>query len=201
MALLAVCWILLVVTRLSTAAPAISFPINSQVPPVARVGQPFSFVFSESTFSSGFVITYSLANPPGWLSIDSGTRRLFGTPGEADISSGDVVGVSVTLVTADNTGAVTLDATLVVSRRSAPGINIAIDHQVPQFGKFSSPSSILTPPDTPFSFSLAQETFSNPSDQPLNYYTVTDDNTPLRHGSRSIHLRSLSLRELLRLSP
>ncbi|KAK4214738.1 hypothetical protein QBC37DRAFT_399353 [Rhypophila decipiens] len=180
MASFSVAWILLsLAVRFSTAIPSITFPLNSQVPPVARIGQPFSFVFSESTFTSPFAITYTLANPPAWLSIDSEARRLFGTPQDADVPTGDIVGVPVTLVATDETGSATLDATLVVSRESSPSVQIPIDEQIPQFGVFSSPSSILAPPDAPFSFQVYSDTFSNPSDSILNYYAVTLDHTPL----------------------
>lgn len=171
--------VLALILPFSQAAPDISFPINSQVPPVARIGQLFSFVFSPSTFSSPSTITYSLVKSPPWLSIDSSGRRLFGTPGEADVGPGQVVGVPVGLVATDGSGATTLDVTLVVSRSPGPKINVPFERQAPKFGIFTPPSSIATPPQTQFSFELAKDTFSNPSDGPLNYYAVMADNTPL----------------------
>ena len=165
--------------KLSGAAPSISFPINSQVPPVARIGQPFSFIFSPSTFSSPSPITYSLANPPPWLSVDSAARRLFGTPSEADVGPGQVVGVPVALVATDPSGSATLDATLVVSRSPGPRVHLPFERQVPHFGVFSGPSSVLTSPQTEFTFDLAADTFLDPSGSPLSYYAVMADNTPL----------------------
>ncbi|KAK0741186.1 hypothetical protein B0T18DRAFT_393850 [Schizothecium vesticola] len=171
--------VLALIVPLSQAAPGISFPINSQVPPVARIGQLFSFVFSPSTFTSPSPITYSLVKSPPWLSIDSSGRRLFGTPGEADVGPGRVVGVPVGLVATDGSGATTLDVTLVVSRSPAPKVNVPFERQAPKFGIFTPPSSIATPPQTQFSFELVKDTFSNPSEGPLNYYAVMADNTPL----------------------
>ncbi|KAK4452330.1 hypothetical protein QBC34DRAFT_456371 [Podospora aff. communis PSN243] len=164
---------------ISRAAPGISFPINSQVPPVARIGQPFSFVFSPSTFSSSSTLNYSLVDSPPWLSVDSAARRLFGTPSEADIGPGQVVGVPVRLVATDASGSATLETTLVVSRSPGPRVNLPLERQVPKFGVFSAPSSILSAPQTQFSFSLAPDTFVDPSNSPLNYYAVMADNTPL----------------------
>ncbi|KAK3686061.1 hypothetical protein B0T22DRAFT_518494 [Podospora appendiculata] len=149
----------------SAAVPAISFPINLQVPPVARTGQPNSFIFSQSTFTASSAITEA--------------RRLFGTPTEADIAPGNVVGVPVGLVATDASGSTTLDATLVISRSPAPLNKIPLDQQVPRFGIFSSPSSILLPPQTPFALDLAPDTFVDSSNNPLNYYAVMDDHTPL----------------------
>ncbi|KAK0614152.1 hypothetical protein B0T14DRAFT_392481, partial [Immersiella caudata] len=163
----------------SHAAPGLSFPINSQVPPVARIGQPFSFVFSSSTFASTSTLNYSLVDSPPWLSVDNAARRLFGTPSEADIGPGQVVGVPVRLVATDASGSTTHETTLVVSRSPGPRVNHPLERQVPKFGVFSAPSSILSAPQTQFSFSLAPDTFVDPSDSPLNYYAVMVDNTPL----------------------
>ncbi|KAK0670558.1 hypothetical protein QBC41DRAFT_73385 [Cercophora samala] len=175
---LAAC-ISILLADLVAAAPTVSFPINSQVPPVARVGQPFSFVFSPSTFTSNSPVTYTLVNAPRWLSIDSSNRRLYGTPGEGDVAPGEVVGVPVNLVATDQTGSTTHDATLVVSRNRGPKVEIPLERQIPNFGIFSSPYSILSGPDAPFSFTLDQKTFSSASNGRLGYYAVMADNTPL----------------------
>ena len=122
---------LLLFIAVSTAAPGVYFPISSQIPPIARIGEPFSFVFSKSTFTSSSDITYSLTNSPGWLSIDNGARRLYGTPKEADIGSGEVVDIPVGLVATDETGSTTLDITLIASRKSVPKLDIPLNQQIP----------------------------------------------------------------------
>lgn len=163
----------------SSAAPGVYFPISSQIPPIARIGEPFSFVFSKSTFTSTSAITYSLTNSPRWLSIDSDARKLYGTPKETDVSSGDVVNVPVGLVATDETGSTTLDITLIVSRKAGPKLDIPLNQQIPGFGFFSNPYTILSPPRNQFSFVLDPKTFSTSSDKPLAYYAVMSDNTPL----------------------
>ena len=163
----------------SAASPIISFPINSQVPPVARVGEPFAFVFSPSTFSSGSPITYSLSNPPRWLSIDSDSRLLFGTPGVDDIPPGHVAGVPLNLVATDYSGSTTLAATIVVSPSPGPKLEIPFSEQVPGFGTFSCPSAVLSTPDKAFAFQLDPNTFSKSSGAPISYYATMADNTPL----------------------
>ncbi|KAK4678995.1 polarity establishment/cellular polarization [Podospora pseudoanserina] len=172
-------WISILLADLVAAAPTVSFPINSQVPPVARIGQPFAFVFSPSTFTSSFPLTYTLANAPRWLSIDSSNRRLFGTPSEGDVGPGEVVGIPVNLVATDQTGSTTHEATLVVSRNRGPNVEIPLEQQIPNFGIFSSPYSILSGPDAPFSFALDQKTFTSVSNSRLGYCAVMADNTPL----------------------
>ncbi|KAK4169193.1 hypothetical protein QBC43DRAFT_199982 [Cladorrhinum sp. PSN259] len=172
-------WAASLLVGLSAAVPSVTFPINSQVPPVARIGEPFSFAFSPSTFSSDSAINYTLDNPPRWLSLDSNGRRLFGTPKAEDVGSGEVEGVLVNVVATDRSGSTTHTATLVVSRNKGPKLQVPLEKQVPGVGVFSGPSSILALPDQPFSFQLKQDTFTNPSSSPLGYYAVMADNTPL----------------------
>ncbi|KAL2261505.1 hypothetical protein VTK26DRAFT_4015 [Humicola hyalothermophila] len=163
----------------ATAAPHISFQINSQVPPVARIDQPSSFVFSPSTFTSSSPIRYSLANPPTWLSLDSDERRLYGIPRDDDAGPGLVTGVPVKIVATDDSGSTSLAATLVISRGAGPVVEIPLEKQIPDFGTFSGPSSILAAPGESFSFELDSNTFSKPAGSAISYYAVTTDNTPL----------------------
>lgn len=169
--------------------PTLSFPINSQVPPVARIGQLLSFTFSSSTFttsaaSSGddSTLSYTLGNnPPSWLSLDSDNRRLYGTPQDDEVDLGTVVGVVFTLVAADSTGSIASDnVTLVVSRNAAPTIQVPLTEQIQSFGNYSEPSSILCRPDADFNFTFAAGTFSDPSVSDLTYYaTSSKDDSPL----------------------
>lgn len=175
--------IILTLTRavVIEAAPTVSFPINSQVPPVARIAKPFSFTFSASTFtsSSGSALSYHLRDSPPWLSLDSDHRTLYGTPQDDDVATGEVVGVPVILVATDSTGSTSHNATLVVSRATGPTVEVAVSEQIQSFGNYSEPASILQYPDTPFKFNFAQDTFSDPETPELNYYAVTIDNSPL----------------------
>lgn len=163
------------------AAPTVSFPINSQVPPVARISQPFSYVFPSTTFtsSSGSPLLYTLQDSPSWLSIDSDHRRLYGTPLDTDIGPGTVVGVPITLVASDSTGSTPLSVTLVVSRSPGPAVQVPVSDQIQKFGTYSEPSSILLYPDREFLFAFAPDTFIDTQAQSLNYYAVTTDNSPL----------------------
>ncbi|CAK7198200.1 polarity establishment/cellular polarization [Sporothrix eucalyptigena] len=169
--------------KLVSSSPTLSFPINAQVPPVARIASTFSFVFADNTFTSSSAsasaaaITYSLVDPPSWLSIDSSERWLHGTPQDDDVPDGDVVGVNFGVMATDDTGSTTSNITLVVSRNPAPTVEIPISQQLADSGlPYSEPSSVLSYPDTYFNFSFSESTFSNSS---LNYYAVSGDNSPL----------------------
>ncbi|KAK6089066.1 polarity establishment/cellular polarization [Seiridium cupressi] len=168
--------VFLLYTKLAISAPLDYFPINSQLPPVARMSKPFSFVFSPLTFYSPYTISYSLVNPPGWLSIDSDTRRLFGTPTEQDIAPGEVVGIPISIKAEDEQGTTVVNSTLVVSRNPPPKVTVPLSDQISKFGSFSAPSSIILDPSRDFSFSFDDSTFSQPG---LNYYAASDDNSPL----------------------
>jgi axial budding pattern protein 2 len=90
-----------------------------------------------------------------------------------------VGGVSLNLVATDNTGSTTLTATLVVSASPGPRVEIPLQSQPPDFGTFSSPSTILSTPGKNFSFKLKPNTFSNPPGAVISYYAIMTDNTPL----------------------
>ncbi|KAI1416161.1 hypothetical protein F5Y13DRAFT_186411 [Hypoxylon sp. FL1857] len=164
----------------ASAAPVDYFPINSQLPPVARISEAFEFTFSPMTFFSSSVITYRLGNAPKWLSIDSSARRLYGTPSDEDVPPGEVVGVPIELVAEDETGSTTTNPTLVVSRNRPPTLAIPLSRQLPKFGTYIAPSSLHLHPSSPFSFSFDRHTFrTDRGDGGLNYYAVSGDNVPL----------------------
>ena len=165
---------------IADAIPTIAFPLNSQVPPVARISEPFSYTFSNSTFSSTLPLSYTLSKAPSWLSLDSSTRTLSGTPSPNDVGTDVVTGINIRLTASDQTGSVTLNATLVVSSNPAPVIGIPLSAQLSTFGATSLPSTILCHPSTDFKFNFEPETFTaNGSSSGLAYYSVTLVNTPL----------------------
>ncbi|KAG5952969.1 hypothetical protein E4U53_007359 [Claviceps sorghi] len=162
--------------QLAHGQPAISFPFNAQLPLAARIDEFFSYSFSPYTFRSDSKISYSLGNHPSWLAIDSEGRRLFGTPKSEDVLPGEVVGQNVDIVATDGKGSTSMKAVVVVSRQPAPQVQIPLEKQIPNFGNFSAPSSILSYPSTSFRFSFDQGTFGKPD---LNYYAVSGDSSPL----------------------
>jgi hypothetical protein len=71
---------------LVSASVSANYPINAQLPPVARVSQPFRFEFAQSTFANTDADTkYSLLNAPSWLEVDSSSLALYGTVGESTL--------------------------------------------------------------------------------------------------------------------
>ncbi|KAI1812631.1 hypothetical protein GGS20DRAFT_522645 [Poronia punctata] len=172
----------LLLAPFAAASPIPYFPINSQLPPVARVSEPFSFIFSPLTFSSDLEMRYSLAEgSPSWLSIDSASRTLSGTPDDAAVPPNErLVGIPITLVAVDDAGSSSDNVTLVVSRSPAPLVRVPLEDQIDKFGPYSAPGSILRHPSVNFSFNFNAGTFgSHAGYQLLNYYAVSGDNAPL----------------------
>ena len=153
----------------------ITFPINSQVPPVARVLEEYNFAFSASTFSSvtGSPIAYSLANAPDWLRLDSDTRTLSGTPARSDTGSPEF-----DIVATDGSGPVTLQSTLIVTSDSGIGLGEEVSTQLEAFGPTSGLGTLDLYPLQSFAFSFSPQTFIGTTQKTIFYATSADD-TPL----------------------
>lgn len=156
------------------AIPHIQFPINSQVPPVARVSQPYAFTFAESTFTSAAgPITYELSDEPQWLQLDSGTRAFSGRPGPDDVGS-----ATFRVIATDAQGHTPLSVTLVVVLNESLEACKSLSSQLAGFGVPSNPSSLLFYPLQPFAFHFSLDTFLRTSSSTI-YYAVSQDNSPL----------------------
>ena len=156
------------------AEPSIAFPINSQVPPVARVSESYHFTFSTSTFASSLSsMQYSLTNSPDWLQLDSSSRTFSGTPQTSDAGSVDFF-----LVAADPTGSTSMPVTFVVSTDPGPGLGLSVAQQLPTFGTFAAPDILLIYPSSLLLVSFGSDTFTN-TDETTVYYAICANNTPL----------------------
>ncbi|KAL1985115.1 hypothetical protein VTN96DRAFT_8244 [Rasamsonia emersonii] len=157
------------------AVPVANYPINSQLPPVARVSKPFRFSFSESTFVNGEAgLEYSLTNAPRWLHLDSGSRTLYGTPGPGDAGT-----VQFDLKASDQSGSANMGVTLVVSNEAGPEPGKSLLPQLAKSGPTSSPSTIFMYPGRPFHLSFnASDMFKNTHFTTI-YYATSSDNSPL----------------------
>lgn len=70
----------------------IGWPMDEQLPNVARINLSYLFTLASTTYksSAGGSITYSASNMPQWLSFDSATRTFLGTPSSADVATFDI---------------------------------------------------------------------------------------------------------------
>ncbi|KAL0263241.1 polarity establishment/cellular polarization [Diplodia seriata] len=167
--------LILLLAAAAAAAPTVSFPLNSQVPPVARVSQPFDFYFSSGTFTAGSgAVEYSLSGSPAWLSLDSPNRRLYGTPTEKDVGA-----PSFTIIAEDSTGSTPMQATLIVSADAAPKLNVDIADSLSKAGKLAGPQSLSLQPSQQFSIQFPTDTFTSSATADLTYYATLSDRSPL----------------------
>lgn len=164
----------LALTKAIAAAPGIGFPINSQVPPVARVSKDFQLVFAESTFiSSSKNIVYTLSGSPPWLHLDSGSRTLSG------VAPAEAVGpVFLRLVASDETGSTAMEVTLIVSADPGPGLGMPVADQLSAQGAFSAPDRFIIARSGSLSLSFSKSTFTNTNEKTV-YYAICANNTPL----------------------
>ncbi|KAE8136171.1 hypothetical protein BDV38DRAFT_272231 [Aspergillus pseudotamarii] len=151
-----------------------NYPINSQLPPVARVAQRYQFVFSKGTFGgSDSSITYSLSNAPSWLRVESKSRTLFGTPGEEDEGT-----VKFDLVASDKSESASMEVTLIVTEDDGPRPGKPLLPQLEAIAATSAPSTILIHSGDAFDISFDQDTFTNTRPSTV-YYGTSPDNAPL----------------------
>lgn len=163
----------LALPRLIRATPSINLLINAQVPPVAQVNQSYGFIFAPSTFSDTISMNYSLSNSTDWLQLDGSNRTFYGTPGPQDVGSSVVM-----LVATDDTGSISMPVTFVVSADPGPGLGAPVAAQLPAYGAFSSPDSLLLTPGAALSLYFSNSTFTNTNEN-TSYYAKSADNTPL----------------------
>ena len=161
----------------TSAIPTLAFPFNSQVPTVARVNQAYSFQISDSTFApEDTAFVYSLSSQPAWLSIDSVSRTLSGTP-----SQGDVGAATFTLTAADSDGAAHATCTLVVSAEPAPRLMGDISDQLAATANLSStqPPTVTLLPSTSFQLNFQRSSFIDIVQRKLYFYATMADHAPL----------------------
>jgi axial budding pattern protein 2 len=161
-------------SAVNAAGLSVNYPINAQLPPVARVSQPFSFVFADDTFAHADSNTkYSLSDAPAWLEVDSSSRTLSGTPHSDDDGS-----KVFKLVASNGSDSVGMDVTLIVTSDSGPTKGRSLIEQLEQLGPVSYPATLFIHPGRPFSIAFDPETFQNTHPATI-YYGTSPNNTPL----------------------
>ncbi|ORY83080.1 hypothetical protein BCR37DRAFT_386962 [Protomyces lactucae-debilis] len=169
--------LLLLATWLSTvcATPTLGYPINSQVPPVARVGKAFSYVFPANTFGNYRPdVVFQITGQPAWLNIDAATRTLYGTP-----ATGDIGAPKFNLVAADSTGSAIDTVVLIVSALPGPYIALPLSTQLRTMGRVDGRGGLVLEPNQQFKIAFASGTFAEAGGNVSAYYGTSDNHTPL----------------------
>ncbi|KAL4888414.1 hypothetical protein BDV59DRAFT_139090 [Aspergillus ambiguus] len=156
------------------AALSTNYPVNSQLPPVARVSKPYRFTFSQGTFGGvDSTTTYSLVNAPSWLQVDSTSHTLSGTPGEDDEGT-----ATFELVASDAGDSASMDVTLIVTTDDGPKPGTPLLPQLQAIGATSAPATILIHSGDSFSIAFDSSTFTNTRPSTV-YYGTSPENAPL----------------------
>lgn len=156
------------------ASLSANYPVNAQLPPVARESNPFKFVFSPGTFGDVDADTkYSLEDAPSWLNVESKGRTLFGTPQSEDVGE-----QKFKLVADGPSGSASMEVTLVVSAEDGPKPGKPLLPQLEKFCPTSAPSTIFVRPGDSFSLSFDSETFVGTGNSTV-YYGTSPENSPL----------------------
>lgn len=166
--------VLAFVSAVNAAALSANYPINSQLPPVARVSQPFRFEFAERTFANSDSNTkYSLSDAPSWLSVDSGSRALQGTP-----HSDDTGAKKFKLVASNGSESDSMDVTLIITTDQGPTQGTPLVPQLQTIGPVSYPATLFLHPGRFFSITFDPSTFHNTHPSTI-YYGTSPHNAPL----------------------
>ncbi|KAJ5689643.1 hypothetical protein N7462_004035 [Penicillium macrosclerotiorum] len=168
--LIALVWVF----KVNAAAIAANYPVNSQLPPVARVSQPFRFAFAAGTFANTDPDTkYSLSGAPSWLKVDSSSRTLSGIPQSSDSGS-----KTFQLIASNGSDSDSMDVTLIVTADQGPTEGTSLVSQLQTLGPVSYPATLFMHPGRPFSISFDPDTFHNTHPSTI-YYGTSPNNTPL----------------------
>ena len=143
-------------------SPNLQYPLMAQMPPVARVAQPFEFNLLSNTFTSSNSLTYTTSSLPAWLSFSNPSLAFFGTPASTDQGE-----FPISLTANDGSGSIISNFTLIVTNNSAPGVHQAFTTQIadPSSRVFSGAKAlpgntgVSIPPGWSFSLGFASDTF------------------------------------------
>ncbi|KAJ6493605.1 hypothetical protein C8R47DRAFT_413190 [Mycena vitilis] len=175
-------------------------PIGDQLPLIARIGQPYNWSFSPSTFASkNGDIYYYASSLPQWLSFEPSTRTFHGTAAAKDEGNPEI---SVTAQ--DSASSVTSWLTICVTPYPPPTLHTPVAAQLyaenPALSSvyLVSPTSALAtlnpalriPPQWSFSIGFLQDTYIA---QHNLYYYVLQANGSAPPDWMKFNPRSLTL--------
>lgn len=150
------------------AAPTVSTPLASQLPPVARVGEDFVFSILPGSFKSNSTtsLNYTANSLPAWLQFVPSNPTFYGQPTANDV--GEHV---VTLAATDSTGTANSSFTVIVSNYASPYVNMDFDKQLadPKSRDIASASvmpgnhGVSVPPYWSFALGWNGNTFKRPN--------------------------------------
>ncbi|KAI0819606.1 hypothetical protein BC628DRAFT_1332470 [Trametes gibbosa] len=169
---------------------SVSYKLDDQLPPIARIHDPYTWAISNNTFlsSANTTLTYSASSLPAWLSFDPGTRTLHGTP---DAAAEGSPRITITATDPNSSDSASTSVTLCVTPYPPPELHIPIEDQftdknpslssvflVPNTSAlYNSRPALRVPPKWSYSIGFQYNTFTAPNS--LYYAATQADGSPL----------------------
>ncbi|KAI0353439.1 hypothetical protein OH77DRAFT_1591427 [Trametes cingulata] len=174
----------------ASSSVSVSYQLNDQLPPIARIHAPFSWTFSSNTFASASNATldYAASSLPAWLSFDPGTHTLHGIPDSADEGSPRI---TITASDPKSSDSASSSATLCVTPYPPPELHIPVEDQFNETNPslssvflisntsalYNSRPALRVPPKWSYSIGFQYNTFVAPNS--LYYAATQADGSPL----------------------
>ena len=174
----------------ASANISVNYPLEEQLPPVARINSTYSWTFAANTFesSSNHPLTYTTSTLPPWLRFDASQRTFHGTPSSADEGSPEIEVVAHDSI-ASETASSSFD--LLVSSTPAPVLQHSIEEQFhlpnPSLSSVfvlgensalrSTHPALRIPPGWSFSIGFEYDTFK--ADGNVYYAATKADGSPV----------------------
>jgi axial budding pattern protein 2 len=173
------------------ASVIVQYPLEGQLPLIARVGNPYNWTISKNTFVSthNASLDYAASDLPGWLAFDHLTLSFYGTPAQEDEGSHQIKMSSNESKSSD---AASSSFVLLVTSTPAPKVTNPV---IEQF-KLPNPSlssvylvsqnsalrstvpALRVPPKWSFSIGFRYDTFTSNSEN-VYYAALQSDGSPL----------------------
>ncbi|CCE85576.1 Piso0_005184 [Millerozyma farinosa CBS 7064] len=179
-----VLWTSVVLSLVSSTEGSLymGFPMDEQLPNVARVNEQYSFTLAETTYkSNGGSVEYSASNLPEWLSFDGGSRTFSGIP-----SSDDVKEFEITLTGNDTSDGSTLSNNYSMIVSSSSGLHLSSNDvmftEIAKEGNTNGVDALVVKPGEKINIKFEKsvfEKYENATRSIVAYYGRSQDRSSL----------------------
>lgn len=167
--------------RVSYGSVYIGFPLNEQLPNVARVNEPYLFTMANTTYKADGEVSYSASNLPSWMSFDGGSRTFTGTPSKKD--AGDF---NITLTGTDSNDGSTLSNLYSMIVSEDEGLHLSSDDvmftEIAKYGYTNGNDGLVVNEGDKFDIKFDSSVFKSSSNSTrpiIAYYGRSSDRSSL----------------------
>lgn len=165
-----------------------AYPVNDQLPPVARINEEFQFELSNGTYKStsdSAEITYEAFELPTWLSFDSSSKTFSGTVNESFFEGDETRYFDIVLQGTDSEESLSLNVTYQFVASTKSGVSIADNFNLlnllKNYGSTNGKDALKLSPNDIFNVTFERSDFTvGSNDSVVTYYGRSQDfNAPL----------------------